>query len=414
MTVLRRAQKRLGGFGCCALIWLCGIAAALPASAREQLPPANLMPWAATPPAGSAHSMLNAADFAGYVPERRIAVLRFDEIGDPRQRHAGELRQIVERQLGRSLPDDSAAETELRAQAIAAYEDYGGAYVREFADGSQYCVAAVWRPIGGDGRILAALAGGAPMGGGLRPDFVIPEDGIQRFLAYHEIGGHCADRALQPATGSDFTSRAAYEHSLAELRADIVATLATARDDGNTAVAQMMLELRRAYSLQAAIAPSCDKAINYGAIYRTGPGIAAAMVWAESALAPGAARASTLGGMSTTAMLAAADRIFAAVRPSYDAFLEFERRIDLAKTLIGSPDPFDLAGKGPSLDVLSVSDRLWLGNGIDAMRRIFTLPEVRVVDLGATLHCHPGAALARRMPAGMRDGHRPSLGGLGG
>lgn len=373
---------------------------------------------ASAPESGST-SPIVAGAFDGYVPHRHIALLALDTIGNPRTRHPAEIRRIVEAELHEGLPPDQASDAELRHQVIAAYDDSGGAFVRELADGEQYCVAVFGRSTEDPARFIAGLAGGAPMGASVRADFPAFQPGIQRFLAYHEVAGHCADPALTPLTGMDRTPREVYAHAMAELRADIVATLATARDDGNTDVARTVLVLRHAYSLQAAAAPSCGGAANYGAVYRTGPGITAAIAWADKALSVPAGAPGALHGLGNLDLLAQADKIFADAKPSYDAFLRFEHRLDRVNAKTPRSDALGFAARAASLPGLDVSDRAWFAEGVDAMRKIFNLPTTPVLDLGPAVDCPPTARLAKRANAATEpidpDAAKPlGAAGLGG
>ena len=315
--------------------------------------------------------------FGDQVPGRRIAVLPLAEIGDPSLDHTarGKIFHLVDEQLGYGATDGESIDIPLWQRAASAYDSFGGAFLRRMEDGREYCVAFVGRPIKDRDEFLATITAGSLTGTPVKRTSSFPDAGIQRFLAYHEVGGHCADPTFSPSTGTDRTPLEAYEHSLAELRADIFATLAVSREDGNTSVARTMLDLRRAYSLQASAAPICNTPANYGAIYRTAPGIMAAIHWAETALSVPAGEPGRLQDSSLPDLLRQADRLRDQVKPSYEAFQAFERETNRLRETVGLADPRDLAALAIKSGIFTVSDRAWLDAGAAANRKIFGAPD---------------------------------------
>ncbi|HLJ62907.1 MAG TPA: hypothetical protein VKT70_02295 [Stellaceae bacterium] len=303
--------------------------------------------------------------FANQIPGRRLIVLALARFTVMKGGNPALLRQAVEAELGFPLPDQDAAELWPLAKSI--YASAGGAFLRRLPGGPDLCIAMVGRPFENHEQFLSAIAGGSTRLLPARRDAAVAEEGVQRFLAFHEIGGHCGDPAFAPETGRDEGVEDAWAHARAELRADIFAALAMAHEDGNTEIDRLMIEVRRSYALQAAAAPErCGTAANYGIIYDTAPGIRAVLAWLE-------AERRSASSLSWAEIAALTDRLTEATRPSLAQFENFERRINRLRAEGSGSDPFVFARDPRHFAAEDPEDEAWITKGAEAVRALFYL-----------------------------------------
>lgn len=295
-------------------------------------------------------------EFDGRVPRRRIAVIALSDVDGMRVSAASPAQLYGE--IARQVPGWSGNPAyALKIAAMAATGDGGSATLEREPDGSEVCIAFVGKPTETADELPLFWSGGALAGLKLARHFDALK--LQRFAAYHEIGGHCADPAYTLAVNDS-----AYARARAEMRADVFAALAVMREDGTDETARDLATFREAASILAPAASDPIAGLANLVFYGTGPGIEAAIAWATDR--PGSVAG--LRGIDMSALLDAADAISARAMPDRARFEASTHRLArLSRTVREGHEPLGEALRR----LVSAQDHGWYVRGAAAVKTLF-------------------------------------------